>query len=201
MRWKKIWHFIWKDDSILSWIVNLILAFVIIKYALFPTLALIFGAELPLVAIVSESMEHDGSFDAWWTSQACLDRSCTQEEWYKSHTITKTEFKEFPWKNGLNKGDIMVVWGHSTYEKGDVLIFKANRAIPIIHRIISEKLINDTYYYQTKGDHNIDIYDAIHEDSIHEERVIGKAVFRIPYAGYVKIWFTEAIQGMIKVLT
>ena len=61
--WKKIWYFIWEDNSIWSWIVNIILAFVLIKFIVYPGLGLILSTSHPVVAVVSESMEHNGNFD------------------------------------------------------------------------------------------------------------------------------------------
>ena len=55
---KKIWNFIWNDDSIWSWLLNLILAFLIIRYLIYPLLGIILGTSYPIVAVVSESMEH-----------------------------------------------------------------------------------------------------------------------------------------------
>ena len=54
---KKIWYFIW-DDSIWSWIVNIILAFVLIKFVVYPGLGFLLNTSHPVVAVVSSSMEH-----------------------------------------------------------------------------------------------------------------------------------------------
>ena len=56
--WKKFWYFIWEDNSIWSWIVNVILAFLLIKFLVYPGLGIILGTDYPIVAVVSESMEH-----------------------------------------------------------------------------------------------------------------------------------------------
>ncbi|MBW2993462.1 hypothetical protein KY317_02720, partial [Candidatus Woesearchaeota archaeon] len=55
----KTWDFIWNSNSVWSWIVNIILAFVIIKFLLYPGLGLVTGTSHPIVAVVSNSMEHD----------------------------------------------------------------------------------------------------------------------------------------------
>ena len=55
---KKTWNWIWNSDSILSWIVALILIFLIVKFIFFPTLSLIFGTSLPLAGVESSSMDH-----------------------------------------------------------------------------------------------------------------------------------------------
>ena len=58
---KRVWYFIWEEDSIWSWLVNIILAFVLIKYVVYPGLGFLLGTSHPIVAVVSGSMEHDGS--------------------------------------------------------------------------------------------------------------------------------------------
>ena len=64
---KKTWHFIWEEDSIWSWIVNVILAFILIKFIVYPGLGLLLSTSHPVVAVVSESMEHNEmKFDDWW---------------------------------------------------------------------------------------------------------------------------------------
>ena len=63
--WKKVWHFIWEDNSIWSWIVNIILAFILIKFIVYPGLGLALGTSYPIVAVVSNSMEHEPSMASW----------------------------------------------------------------------------------------------------------------------------------------
>ncbi len=198
---KKSWYFIWYDDSVLSWFVNLILAFVLIKFIIYPGLGLIFSTSFPVVAVVSGSMEHQGPFDEWWQSEAlcgpptcgarCL---CTQESWYGQGNITKKEFREFPFKNGFNRGDIMVLFGvkPEKVETGDVIVFDSKKPYPIIHRVIRVRQ-EEKIYFETKGDHNKNQIDdgLLNEKAVSETQLLGRAVFKIPYLGYVKIWFTE----------
>ena len=88
-KWKSVWYFIWEDNSLLSWAVNVILAFVIIKFLLYPGLGFIFATTHPIVAVVSGSMEHQGSFDSWWGSTAlCNGNYCSQEEYYSLYLQT-----------------------------------------------------------------------------------------------------------------
>jgi len=175
---KKVWHFIWEDDSIWSWLVNIILAVVIIKFVVYPGLGFALGTTHPIVAVVSGSMEHDGNFDSWWE---------TQKSWYFDKTITKEMFVKYPFRNGFNKGDIMILYKPNDLKAGDVIVFRASRPEPIIHRII---LVGDGFY-QTKGDHNSD--STFDERNIKQSDIIGKAVFRIPYLGYIKIFAVEAV--------
>src|SRR3972149_5877636 len=125
----KVWYFLWEDDSIWSWIVNIVLAFIIIKFMIYPGLGLMFGTEFPIVAVISGSMEHDGSFEQWWNSQ---------EKWYAEKGITENEFLDYPLKNGFNKGDLIVLFGAKPpqIQRGDIIVFKSYTKEPIIHRII-----------------------------------------------------------------
>lgn len=178
---KKTWHFIWEDDSALSWIVNIILAFILIKFIVYPGLGFVFGTNYPVVAVVSGSMEHDGNFDAWWNPQ---------KDFYLERNITKEEFEGFRFKNGFNTGDIMVLFGKAPekIKVGDVIVFSTSaRPDPIIHRVVNIFNESGVLSFQTKGDHNPDINYAVSEGRISKERYIGKAVFRIPYLGWIKI--------------
>src|SRR3989344_2683697 len=75
---KKIWRFIWYDDSLLSWIVSILLAFIIVKFIIFPGLGFLLNTQLPVVAVVSGSMEHNGDFDKFWERQG---------SWYEENPI------------------------------------------------------------------------------------------------------------------
>ena len=194
--WKKVWHFIWEEDSFWSWVVSIVLAFVIIKFLVYPGLGLVLGTQNPIVAVVSGSMEHDGSFEEWWNSPAVCKVSCTQAEFYAMYNITKDNFLSYPYNNGFNIGDIMILFGTKpkNIRKGDILVFNADLQVPIIHRVINKWEVNGKYYFTTKGDHNTDLFYAIGEDRINENQVIGRAVLRIPWLGYIKIWFVDAVK-------
>ena len=191
-KFKKIWHFIWEEESLLSWIVNIILAFIIIKFLLYPGLGLMLGTSYPIVAVVSSSMEHDVGFDEWWQDN---------ENFYSKFNITKTEFSEFKFKNGFNKGDIMVLRGVSPEElkEGDTIVYQSSRPDPIIHRIINVYQENNIIYFQIKGDHNVEqiISKDLDETRIPEDTIIGRAVFRIPFLGYIKIMFVNLVGWIV----
>ncbi|MFC1741401.1 signal peptidase I [Nanoarchaeota archaeon] len=193
--WKKTWHFIWEDDSWLSWLVNIVLAFVLIKFVVYPVLGIVLATSHPIVAVVSSSMEHDGSFDDWWESRAtCGSKECLQGEFYRDLGISKDEFRGFRFENGFNKGDIMVLYGTKPekVKMGDVVVFMANRPDPIIHRVIETKKQDSQYTFTTKGDHNTATF--YFEQSVPEENYIGRAVLRIPYLGYIKIGFVNLLM-------
>ncbi|MFH1770145.1 MAG: signal peptidase I [archaeon] len=187
--WKKTWHFIWHDDSMLSWIVNVILAFVLIKFIIYPGLGLAMGTQYPVVAVVSSSMEHDEKFFDWWN---------TQEDFYLKNNITDVDFRLYPFINGFNKGDIMVLVGTKieNIEIGDVIVYQAKKPYPIIHRVISIRDTGGELYFETKGDNNKFQIRAIDldEKNVSSDSYIGRAVFRIPFLGYIKIWFVNLIN-------
>lgn len=188
----KIWDFIWNDDSLASWIVNIILAFILIKFIFYPGIGFLLSTTHPIVAVVSGSMEHDGSFDAWWT---------IHEDWYEKYNITKIDFDTFRFRNGFNTGDIMILIGSSPekIKVGDTIVFQSQKKEPIIHRVVKIWQEDNEYYYQTKGDHNIDSINdlMINEKKISESQRIGKAIIRIPYLGYVKILFMKVVQYIV----
>ena len=100
---KKIWWFIWESNSIWSWIVNIILAFILIKFIVYPVIGLILSTSHPIVAVVSGSMEHDGNFQEWWESNAiCGNTNCNQALYYQQYEITQEDFQNFRFKNGFN---------------------------------------------------------------------------------------------------
>jgi len=198
---KKVWLFLWEEDSIYSWIANVLIAFVIIKYLLYPGLGLVLGTPAPIVAVVSGSMEHEGSFDEFWSKGMCCNARCSgklvQGEYYENINISRDDFREFDFVNGFNMGDIMVLASAESAQKGDVLVYLVpRRPDPIIHRIVDIKQTSQGKVFTTKGDHNCDI--GSFERNIPEERVIGKAVWRVPFLGWVKILAVWAWQGVAR---
>lgn len=196
----QFWDFIWNDDSLLSWVLNIVVAFLLIKFIIYPGLGFIFGTQYPIVAVVSGSMEHDGTFDDWWSSAAVCPQVCQQQQFYAQYNISKEEFQKFEYANGFNTGDIMVLVGkpHDTYEVGEIVVFFSARGEPIIHRIINIQEKEGKRYFHTKGDHNPNSIStpALDEMRIAEEDIIGKAVMRIPYLGWIKIIFFNAISSV-----
>jgi len=188
---KKTWHFIWEDNSVWSWVVNIILAFVLIKFAVYPLLGFFLSTTHPVVAVVSESMEHNSNFDDWWSKNSA---------WYVKNDITEEEFGKFSLKNGFNKGDIMVLLGNDA-EKiglGDVIVFRSGRKDPIIHRVVKKMEREEDIYFKTKGDNNREPIKTVQldETNIKENEIVGKAVLRIPMLGYIKIGFVELLKMM-----
>ncbi len=173
---KKFWYFL-KEDTWQSWLVSIILIIILIKLIFFPVLSLITSTSLPLVVVESCSMYHESSFEEWWEKNA---------PFYESRSIKKPDFESFPFKNGLNKGDIIFVIGKEEYNIGDIIIFTAPTKHPLIHRIIENPPIS------TKGDHNTNQLPI--EQNIQKEAIIGKSAFKIPLLGWIKLIFFEPFR-------
>lgn len=89
----------------------------------------------------------------------------------------------------LNKGDLVVVSGtDDNISIGDIIVFDVgSKDYPIIHRVHD---IQKSGGFRTKGDNNP--YEdpwVISNDNIH-----GKALFSIPYLGWIKVLFVEKLH-------
>lgn len=184
---RKIWDFIWNSDSAASWIIDLILAFILVRFVIFPLLGFFLATSLPLVVIESGSMEHNTlDFDDWWQ---------TNGEWYLERNITQTEFQEWHFSDGLDKGDVIITKGKDKYEPGDIIIFTTEiQTTPIIHRII--KYDKNWQAFETKGDNNPE--QLVYEKRIKKDAVISTAAVRIPKIGWIKLIFIEALRSLAK---
>lgn len=188
---KKLWKFLWHEDTPASWIVSVVLAFIIVKFLIYPGIGFLFGTGYPIVAVISGSMDHNElDFETWWEING---------EWYEEKGITMEEFSEFKFRNGFNKGDIMIAFGKESKDIniGDILIFQSTTHYPVIHRIVDSWEENGEYHFQTKGDNNSDSYSRLKEQDIDEGRAIGVAILRIPYLGWIKIIFSTMVAGVI----
>ena len=184
---KRFWFLIWKDDSLKGWIISIIVMFIFIKFIFFPVLSLATGTSLPLAIVESCSMYHKGNlfsdFDNWW------QRHDTK---YSKLSINKEQFKNFIFKNGFNKGDILFITGSDPKDLkiGDVIIFNANQQNPLIRRVIEKRQTENGYVFSTIGDNNNGQLSV--EREINENQIVGKAVFKLaPYVGWAKLIFFE----------
>ena len=202
----EVWNFLWKNNSVWSWLADIVLVFLIVRFIFFPIMSLIFAAPLPFVIIESCSLEHFSTdcggaknieicgnkfsesryfeFEEYWALCG---------PWYENIGITKSEFEKMPFKDGLNKGDIIVVFGKDAedYQVGDIIIFEnACQSTPIIHRIVEIEEKNNEFLFSTKGDNNeaqVSCFGFNIEKDIKEEQIIGKAAMRIPLLGWIKL--------------
>lgn len=146
----KIWHFLWYEDSFQSWIASIIVAFVVIKFVFYPLVGLALGTSLPIVAVVSESMDHGFTKTSYVNVGRCTEyysmcdnqvlskpKGFTKSSesfwnncglWYENQNISQEEFSTFPFKRGFSKGDIIVLRGKKleNIDVGDVIVFDSS---------------------------------------------------------------------------
>ena len=184
------WYILWKDESFKGWIISIIFIFVVIKFIFFPVMSLATGTKLPLAIVESCSMYHKenlfSNYDSWWTRH---------DSKYSEIQLNKEEFKNFNFKNGFSKGDILFIIKAKPekLETGDVIIFNGGKQNPIIHRVINIKEQNGEMVFSTMGDNNNGQLSV--EKEINSEQLIGKAIFRIsPWLGWGKLIFYEPLR-------
>lgn len=217
--WKRFWNFLWHEDSFASWIANIVLAFLLIKFVVYPVLSVLFGTSLPIVAVVSCSMEHDFTDCGADVQKTLCDSKAGTDNpdsdywkhcgsFYEDHNITRKEFNTYPFEDGFNKGDVIFLKGEppSQIDVGDILIYRGDdeRSYPIIHRVIEKRQTengeteNGDFVFETKGDHNpAQINNSqINEHDIRKDDIIGTGMFRVSYVGYLKIWFVKLIASI-----
>ena len=166
-----------QEDTWQSLIAFFVIAIIFIKFILFPFLSLLTGTSLPLVIVESCSMYHQ---------ENGLEK-VIQKEIYTEKGITIQDTKNWDFKNGLNKGDVIFVMKSKNLKTGNVIIFNGGENHPIIHR-----LIDNTEPYATYGDNNPGQLNT--EKAIKENQLMGRAIFKIPYIGWIKLIFFEHLR-------
>ena len=90
MKIKKIWNFLWNEDSLESYVISGILILLLGKFVIFPSLGFLLSSSMPVVAVMSESMEHDSNFDSWYSGKTLI---------YESNEIYYEDFSKFDFKD------------------------------------------------------------------------------------------------------
>jgi signal peptidase I len=108
-----------------------------------------------------------------------------QDKIYSDYGLGIENTSSWIFKHGFSKGDIIFIVRPSNIKIGDVIVFNAGQRNPIIHRVIN---ISDDFY-TTKGDHNYGFLP--YEKKISQEQIMGKAIFRVPYIGWIKLIFFD----------
>jgi len=167
---KKIWKFLWEDESPQSYIAFIIVSYLLLKFIAYPGFLLIMGWQ-DVVSVLSGSMIHAENVNT------------TYFDWLDSRSIN---YSEFPFINGLNPGDAVTVVRvlPEDINVGDVIIYVPYKYTnsSIIHRVIAREKQGEIYFYTTKGDANIGI--GIFEINITYDQILGKAGIAIPILGY-----------------
>jgi signal peptidase I len=153
---------------------------IVAAYLLNFGLGLVLGTDLPVVAVVSDSMTHD-------STTAIRHYEYLQ----KNFGYSREEIDSWPMTGGFLRGDALVVVGTKREElkPGDVIVYSIEgQNTPIVHRIVK---IEDGKIV-TKGDHNPSV------DPWEPSKIHGKAVAVIPFLGWPKLLLTMTLGGLIK---
>ena len=85
----------------------------------------------------------------------------------------------------LYVGDVVIVKKCNANDivNGDIIQYQM-KGYTVIHRVIEKKQKNGEYYFTAKGDNN----PSEDKESVKEEQVLGKVIFKVKYLGYPAIW-------------
>ncbi len=137
-------------------------------------LTLVFRTDSFWMAVISNSMKHEG--DSW------------QEYFIERGHDPST----FPIQEGFERGDLLIIQGVSSVSEisvGDVLVLDMGPGvIPLTHRVVDIWEENGTARIMTKGDANKGTLPV--ERSIKPEQILGKVIFVIPKIGYLSLWLS-----------
>jgi len=184
MKIKNIWNFILYDNSLLSWIIRIIviiiLSYICVQLLIGPIMESVLGETKYYVfgGVQGRSMEHHGfDFDEWWDNK---------KEWYVENNISKDNFDNFSMKNGIDRGDMIILENSNNINVGDVIVFRGNYSTLLIHRVVKKWEEKGKSYYQAKGDYNYNYSAELGEDNLSEDDITGKVVFKIPISYFRK---------------
>ena len=83
---KKIWHFLWEEESVASYVVFIILAFVILRFIAFPGFLFVTGYS-DIAAVVSPSMVRNDLTNH------------TFYKWAEFNNYSRTDIDNWPFQN------------------------------------------------------------------------------------------------------
>ncbi|HDQ60074.1 MAG TPA: signal peptidase I, partial [Candidatus Woesearchaeota archaeon] len=174
---KRFWHFVWDEESLASYTVFILLAFVLLRFIIFPGFLFVSGFS-DVAAVVSTSMHHGESIEY------------TFDNWLKFNNYSDEEVSLWPYQNGLDVGDVIAVkqFPPDKIYVGDIVLFYSPKG-QIIHRVVEIRENNGNFYYTTKGDANGDIGDL--ERELSYDMIKGKLIGKVPYLGYPKVFVTH----------
>jgi len=153
---------------------------IFIAFLVNQTLGFALTTDLPVVAVVTSSMQHDESTEM------------NHYQWLQKNFDYDREYIDsWPISGGFLIGDMPIVQGSPEYNIGDVVVYTVpGQKVPVIHRIIK---INSDGTFQTKGDHNPQ--QLPFEFSIKKEWIHGKVVYVVPKLGYFKVIVSRILGG------
>jgi signal peptidase len=97
----------------------------------------------------------------------------------------------------IKTGSVVVVKPADSYKTGDVITFSdKGKDRTTTHRVTDAEVVSGKTYYITKGDAN----NAEDSSKVSENKVVGKVLTSVPYAGYILAMAKEPIGFVLLVI-
>lgn len=214
-----------KNSETIAIIVYVFFAFVF-AFLLYSALGFALGTPSPLVIVVSGSMEpvmyrgdivllYGTSIDGLKAKEVTLDESLLSLKPLSSYATAfcvdkiSGEKKPCEFFRGTNArlfetASIKFFDGTEVFidKLGDIVVYDSLSAgEPVIHRAVAKIKANDGYYLLTKGDSVlnplVDQQAGIAPTAIVSKQLKGKAIFRLPLLGYVKLLIFDDLPVLL----
>ncbi len=89
----------------------------------------------------------------------------------------------------IYKGDVVIVdqeFQFGDLDIGDIIAYRYNGVV-VVHRLVNIVIIDDEYYFYTKGDANLEKDNYV----IFSNTVVGVVKARVPFIGAPTVWLSE----------
>ena len=97
----------------------------------------------------------------------------------------------------IKTGSVVVVKPAENYKAGDVITFEdGGKSRTTTHRVLDMEVVSGQIQYITKGDAN----NAEDSKKISEDKVVGKVLASVPYAGYILAMAKQPIGFFLLVI-
>jgi len=110
---------------------------------------------------------------------------------YENFNISCQMFDSFPFKDGINVGDVVITipTNYKNVKVGDVVVYISPQKYPVLHRVV----IKNESTICIKGDNNPGFLPW--ECPLYKSNaIVGKAIFKIPYLGYIRIFISKILR-------
>lgn len=97
----------------------------------------------------------------------------------------------------IKTGSVVVVKPAENYKTGDIITFEdKGKDRTTTHRVADVEVVSGQTYYITQGDAN----NAEDSSKVSENKVVGKVLTSVPYAGYILAFAKEPIGFVLLVI-
>ena len=213
-----------QKSEVISTIVYLVFAFVF-AFVLYNFFGFVLGTQAPLVIVVSGSMEpvmYRG--DIVVISGAKLEELNVPQVELNNFDLDQTPLANYAMpvcvekdsgrqescENLLQQGtgpfETTAVKFSETqtvniHKDGEILVYNSSLGQPVIHRSVVKIKGLDKTYVLTKGDSVfnplIDQQAGITSGALTQDQIVGKAIFRVPLLGYIKLLLFDDLPALI----